>query len=88
MTDRVKHMAGRREGDRSAVKIQALPASKGSTVPLGRSPAMPALTAKPPKTRPAHSREQSHCLVMSERGLKGEGEDNRRREGQERTGLC
>ena len=43
-TQVTQHMTGRGEEGRSAVKTQALPASEGSTVPLERSPSMPAVT--------------------------------------------
>ena len=53
-TQVTQHMTGRGEEGRSAVKTQALPASEGSTVPLERSPSMPAVTAQSWQTRRAH----------------------------------
>lgn len=62
------------------MKIQALLESKGSMVPLGRSLAISVLTSESQKTRLSHPMGQSHCLVIGELSLKGEGQGNGWRE--------
>ena len=53
-TQVTQYMTGRGEEGRSAMKIQALPASEGSTVPLERSLSMPEVTAESRQARRAH----------------------------------
>lgn len=70
------------------MKIQALLESKGSMVPLGRSLTISVLTSESQKTRLSHPMGQSHCLVIGELSLKGEGQGNGWREVQGSSILC